>query len=90
MSMLTLFEISSLEMWPDYMYPCVDVVGPGKVGVRDKSPGMTIFFILFIFLTTFFIMNLFVGVVTSSFYNSKNLMNGSKFLTPAQKEWVKI
>lgn len=51
-------------MWPDYMYPCVDVVGPGKVGERDKTPGMTIFFIIFIFLTTFFIMNLFVGVVT--------------------------
>jgi len=79
--MLTLFEISSLEMWPDYMYPCVDVVGPGKVGVRDKTPGMTIFFIIFIFLTTFFIMNLFVGVVTEQFYAMKDEMEGTLFLT---------
>ena len=29
MAMLTLFEICSLEMWPDYMYLAVDAVGPG-------------------------------------------------------------
>lgn len=68
MSMLTLFEIASLEMWPDYMYPCVDAVGPEKIGVRNHNPGATLFFILFIFFTTFFIMNLFVGVVTDQFY----------------------
>ena len=64
MSMLTLFEIASLEMWPDYMYPYIDVVGPGKEGKRNNNPGSAIFFIIFIFLITFFIMNLFVGVVT--------------------------
>lgn len=81
MSMLTLFEISSLEMWPDYMYPCIDAVGPGKAGERNNSPAMALFFILFIFFTTFFIMNLFVGVVIDKYQSIKNELNGNFFLT---------
>lgn len=83
MSMLTLFEICSLEMWPDYMYPCVDAIGPGKAGERNHNPGIAIFFILFIFFTTFFIMNLFVGVVIDKFHAIKDELNGNYFLTPA-------
>jgi hypothetical protein len=79
--MLTLFEISSLEMWPDYMYLCIDAVGPGEAPVRDHNPAASIYFIVFIFFTTFFIMNLFVGVVIDNYDNIKDELNGTLFLT---------
>jgi hypothetical protein len=79
--MLTLFEISSLEMWPDYMYLCIDAVGPGKAPERDNNPAASIYFIFFIFFTTFFIMNLFVGVVIDYYENKKKELNGTLFLT---------
>ena len=65
--MLTLFEVSTLEMWPDYMYLAVDAVGPHKAPKRDHQPAAALYFIAFIFCTTFFIMNLFVGVVIEYF-----------------------
>jgi hypothetical protein len=34
--MLTLFEISTLEMWPDYMYVAIDAVGIDKGPKRDS------------------------------------------------------
>lgn len=67
MSMLTLFEVSTLEMWPDYMYLAIDSRGPGLAPKRDSRPAAAIFFMVFIFCTTFFIMNLFVGVVIEQF-----------------------
>merc|ERR1711971_1319101 len=88
--MLTLFEISSLEMWPDYMYLAIDAVAPGKAPERNHNPAASIYFIFFIFFTTFFIMNLFVGVVIDKFHDIKDELNGNFFLSPDQKNWVKI
>jgi hypothetical protein len=65
--MLTLFEISTLEMWPDYMYMAVDARGPGLAGKRDHNPSAALYFVAFIFCTTFFIMNLYVGAVIEKF-----------------------
>ena len=81
MSMLTLYEISSLEMWPDYMYLAIDSVAPGKAPERNHNPAASIYFIFFIFFTTFFIMNLFVGVVIDEFYKIKDTLNGTKVLS---------
>ena len=81
MSMLTLYEISSLEMWPDYMHLAIDAVEPGKAPERNHNPAASIYFIFFIFFTTFFIMNLFVGVVIDEYEKTKDTMNGNAFLT---------
>lgn len=81
-SMLTLFEVSTLEMWPDYMYRAIDSRGEGLAGKRDSRPAAAIFFMVFIFCTTFFIMNLFVGVVIDNFNICQEELNGSKFLSP--------
>lgn len=67
-SMLTFFEISTLEMWPDMMFAAIDATE------IDQSPKMNsnfalvaIVFILYIFVTTFFIMNLFISVIVDKF-----------------------
>ena len=49
--------------------------------VRNNNPIYSLFFILFIFITAFFIMNLFVGVMIDKFNEIQNELNGSAFLT---------
>ena len=57
--------------------------------IRDHSPGWVFFFIAFMIIGNFFIMNLFVGVVIYNFNRMKEEMGENMFLTDAQREWVK-
>jgi len=66
-SMMTFFEISTLEMWPGMMYDAIDSVQLDHVPVREYNGAIAIIFIFFIFFTTFFIMNLFISVIVDKF-----------------------
>lgn len=88
--MLTFFEICSLEMWPDRMYAAIDSVGVDMVPKLDNSIGVSLLFIIFIFLTSFFIMNLFISVIVDKFNEEIKKRQGSHKFTEEQKEWVKI
>jgi hypothetical protein len=88
-AMLTLFSISTLEAWPNYMYAAVDGVSPGHSQKRDANQSAAIFYITFIFITNFFIMNLYLGAVIKKFNEIQEEIDGSFFLSPSQKEWVR-
>ena len=49
--MLTFFEISTLEMWPDMMFEAVDQVGYDKVQIIQHNPPVALIYVIFIFLT---------------------------------------
>lgn len=66
-SMMTFFEISTLEMWPGMMYDAIDGVGIDMVPQRDNNIAASIVFVIHIFVTTFFIMNLFISVIVQEF-----------------------
>jgi len=66
-SMLTFFEISTLEMWPDMMFNAVDSVAYDHVGVHQYRPPIALLYVIYIFFTTFFIMNLFISVIVDKF-----------------------
>ena len=51
-------------------------------------PHWVIFFIGFMVVGSFFLLNLFVGVVISSFNREKDLLGGNTLLTEKQKEWI--
>ena len=51
---------------------------------------IAILFILFIFVTTFFVLNLFISVIVGQFNEQKNKSEGSAKLSAEEKEWVKI
>jgi hypothetical protein len=88
--MITFFEISTLEMWPGNMYAAIDTVGLDMVPIVDNSKWVSILFIVFIFFTTFFIMNLFISVIVDKFNEEIKKRQGSDNFTDEQKEWVKI
>lgn len=89
-SMVTFFEISTLEMWPDVMWRAIDSQGHGKGPSKNKRVYMAVIFVVFIFVTTFFVMNLFISVIVDRFNEEIKKKEGQKGLTMEQKEWVKI
>ena len=76
-SMITFFEISTLEMWPDMMFAAIDSNGLDNVPEKNKNMGYSIIFILFIFVTSFFIMNLFISVIVDKFNDEIEKREGS-------------
>ena len=87
-AMLTLFEVSTLELWPDIMYNGVDAVGVDKQPIRDHNPLAALFYVFFIIIGGFFALNLFVGVVIDNFNDIRQEFAGRAFLTVSQKQWV--
>ena len=65
--MLTLVEVSTLEMWPDIMNMAIDSTGVDTGPKRDNKTEVSLLFVAFIFLTTFFVMNLFISVIVDKF-----------------------
>ena len=87
-AILTLFEMSGLEMWPDVMYHGMDAFAIDEAPRRDASAVAALFFIMWIFVGALFINNLVVGVVIDNFNQIKDQESGSAFLTTEQKDWV--
>lgn len=88
-AILTLFSVSVGGAWTDYMYGIVDAVGPGEPMVRDNNQLAALFYVSYIFLVNFFIMNLYLGAIITNFNAIQKELDGSLFLTHDQKNWVK-
>jgi len=62
-AMTTLYILSTLEGWPDIMFPTLDSdyseYGPSKNNFKI----MAVYFVIFILIGSFFLINLFVGVI---------------------------
>jgi len=87
--MLTLFEVASLELWLDVMYNAMDVPDYlGQQPVKNSSPWYAVYFVIFIVIGAFLILNLFVGAVVDTFTLVKNEQNRIATMTPAQAEFV--
>lgn len=85
----TLFEMSTTEKWVEIMFAGVDARGPDMQPVRNNSEAWMAFFVAFMIVGSFFMMNLFVGVVIDNFNRMKEEMGDNVLLTDAQKEWVR-
>ena len=89
--MTTFYEISTLEMWPDNMFIAIDSSNYIDGGpILDNRKPICLLFISFIFITTFFVMNLFISVIVSKFNEEKQKTEGMAGLSDEKKEWVKI
>jgi Ion transport protein len=89
-AMLTLFEVSTLEMWPNIMFLVVDASPHDEAPIRDNHPEAGLFFVAYIVLVSFFVLNMFVGVVYSEFKRVKAGRENTLFLTDEQRYWIDI
>jgi Ion transport protein. len=87
-SMSTLFQMSTTEGWVNIMYAGVDARGVDMQPVRDASPAWVFFFMFFIVVGSFFVMNLFVGVVIDNFNQMRDELGGLSLLTEEQRKWM--
>eukprot|EP00746_Dinoflagellata_sp_MGD_P008476 gnl/MRDRNA2_/MRDRNA2_116976_c0_seq1.p1 gnl/MRDRNA2_/MRDRNA2_116976_c0~~gnl/MRDRNA2_/MRDRNA2_116976_c0_seq1.p1 ORF type:complete len:1680 (-),score=292.24 gnl/MRDRNA2_/MRDRNA2_116976_c0_seq1:144-4679(-) len=86
-AMLTLFEISTTEGWVDVMYSATDARGIYMQPVRDAQELWSLFFVFFILVGSFFILQLCVGVIIDNFSRIKE--SGQELmLTDAQRQWI--
>ena len=85
-----LFEITTTEGWVDVMYAAVDNLGQDMNHRRDEQLGNIAYFILFMLIGAFFVMELFVGVVIDNFNTLREDKGGGNiFMTEEQEEWAK-
>uniref|UniRef100_A0AAY4D7J0 Voltage-dependent L-type calcium channel subunit alpha n=1 Tax=Denticeps clupeoides TaxID=299321 RepID=A0AAY4D7J0_9TELE len=65
--MLALFTVSTFEGWPQLLYRAIDSDKEDMGPVFNNRVDISIFFIIYIILIAFFMMNIFVGFVIVTF-----------------------
>jgi hypothetical protein len=87
---LTVYEITSGEMWPDIMYN-VAAASAGEEDVPlkpENNQAVALYFCAVIFVCSFIMLNVFIGVVIENFNKMKEQQDGSALMTDVQKKWV--
>ncbi|CAF2632343.1 unnamed protein product [Rotaria sp. Silwood2] len=70
-ALLTLFVLSSKDGWVQIMYNGIDAVDVEMQPIRNYSESKLIYFISFILIVSFFVLNMFVGVVVENFHKCR-------------------
>ncbi|KAF4319441.1 hypothetical protein BBO99_00002107 [Phytophthora kernoviae] len=90
LALLTFYEISTTEGWVTLMLAGVDATNVDMQPIVNNREGWTLFFIAFIFLGSFFFIQLFIGVVIENFSRMKETLDGTRHLSCSQREWLLI
>uniref|UniRef100_A0A8C3X911 Voltage-dependent L-type calcium channel subunit alpha n=1 Tax=Catagonus wagneri TaxID=51154 RepID=A0A8C3X911_9CETA len=66
-AMMALFTVSTFEGWPALLYKAIDSNGENVGPIYNHRVEISIFFIIYIIIVAFFMMNIFVGFVIVTF-----------------------
>ncbi|XP_069373569.1 voltage-dependent T-type calcium channel subunit alpha-1G isoform X18 [Paralichthys olivaceus] len=70
-ALMSLFVLASKDGWVDIMYNGLDAVGVDKQPELNYNPWMLLYFISFLLIVAFFVLNMFVGVVVENFHKCR-------------------
>ncbi|XP_073492514.1 voltage-dependent T-type calcium channel subunit alpha-1H isoform X2 [Aquarana catesbeiana] len=70
-ALMSLFVLSSKDGWVNIMYDGLDAVAPDVQPIRNNNPWMLLYFISFLLIVSFFVLNMFVGVVVENFHKCR-------------------
>ncbi|CAF3603222.1 unnamed protein product [Adineta steineri] len=70
-ALLALFVLASRDGWVQIMYNGIDAVGIDMQPIRNHNEAKLIYFISFLLLVGFFVLNMFVGVVVENFHKCR-------------------
>ena len=82
----TLFEIVSLEGWTDLLQNLMNSTGIGTVPETNANPINGVFIVFFNFISTVFILTLFVSVIISNYSRT----TGRAYMTKDQISWYQV
>jgi len=91
-AMLTLFVLGTLESWPIIMYNALDGDDEKLGPTYNTNFILCLYFISFIFIGSFFFLNLFVGAICYHFDKCHKNEKCSMFdlLTEEQIKWIEM
>ncbi|XP_074429511.1 sodium channel protein type 5 subunit alpha-like [Larus michahellis] len=88
MGYLALLQVATFKGWMDIMYAAVDSREIGEQPQFEAFLAMYTYFVIFIIFGSFFMLNLFIGVVISNFNQQRKKISGKDlFLTEEQKKY---
>ena len=87
---LLLFEMSSLEGWPAFMYAGIDAAAlTDQPPSLDRNPVLAIYFVAWVLAGGMVLINLFVGVLVVTFTAQNEQQSGaSKLMDAQQQQWA--
>ncbi|KFM76569.1 Voltage-dependent T-type calcium channel subunit alpha-1G, partial [Stegodyphus mimosarum] len=68
---MALFVLSSKDGWVNIMYTGLDAVGVDQQPIENYNEWRLLYFISFLLLVAFFVLNMFVGVVVENFHRCR-------------------
>ena len=68
-AMLTLFTVSTFEGWPGLLYTSIDSNEENRGPIYNYRPVVAVYYIIYIIVIAFFMVNIFVGFVIVTFQN---------------------
>jgi hypothetical protein len=86
--MMTLFIVSTLEGWPDIMINSVDSTEKDKGPSYEANTNYMYFYIVFIMLGSFFLLNFFIGVLFLKYSEAQRIEN--KGYTAEHINWIAL
>jgi hypothetical protein len=87
-ALMQIFSLSQTCNWMFDMHLVQDSRGPGFTPRTKNDPTAAVFYVAAVFFCSFFVFNMFVGVVVAA-YNRESERLGRKFLlTEQQKSWI--
>uniref|UniRef100_T1JBM2 Voltage-dependent T-type calcium channel subunit alpha n=1 Tax=Strigamia maritima TaxID=126957 RepID=T1JBM2_STRMM len=89
-ALMALFVLSSKDGWVDIMYQGLDAVGVDQQPIENYSEWRLLYFISFLLLVGFFVLNMFVGVVVENFHRCREEQEKEEKARRAEKRARKL
>ena len=97
-SLLTMFMVATVDNWHPVMFQAADThVEKGVTPTPNHRPYMVVFFIAYVVIMNFFLINFFVSVMVDTYFITKAQMElvlrefyQEKLLSPEQADFVKL
>lgn len=91
-AMIALFILSSEEGWPNLMVQAIDGTDIGEAPSTNYNQYAAYYFVVFIMISSFFFMNLFIAVVFEKFTEARNCQSSlaASILTKDQMLWIEL
>lgn len=80
-ALVTLFVMTTTAGWQDVLMNSITSTEIDYVSSEERSTIWSLFFVLFMIIGYFFFINLFIGVVVSTFNSENDKIGGNDLLT---------
>lgn len=87
---MALFVLSSKDGWVNIMYTGLDAVGVDMQPIENYNEWRLLYFISFLLLVAFFVLNMFVGVVVENFHRCREEQEKEERQRRAEKRAKKL